>query len=278
MMVAILCETVVRSSVIVALCWPAALLFRSRSAEIRHFIWCGALYSLLLLPPLQFAMVPRMWAMPYAETITAVYLAAVFVLLARFLITLSYVRGIVRRSEAIFDGDLRELVHETWLQSLSCYRPEVRLSGEVCVPMTAGVHESCILLPRSCADWPREKLQAVLLHELAHMRRGDPAIAFLSSLVVCLFWIHPLAYWLRRRLAALAEEAWTRCVMHASWWSLSRLCRLPAAAFCRCAVWRCIDHRQSGGSRRSFQWVPARKQVMDGCGRCCWSRSSRCSM
>ncbi len=47
----------------------------------------------------------------------------------------------------------------------------------------------------------------MLLHELAHVRRGDPAIAFLSSLAVCLFWIHPLVYWLRRRLVALAEEA-----------------------------------------------------------------------
>jgi TonB family protein len=207
MMVTILSETIVRSSVIVALCGLAALLFRSRSAEIRHFIWCGALYSLLLLPPLQFAMVPRTWAMPYARTITALYLAALLMLLVRFLLAVSYVRGIVRRSEAIFDPDLRELVHESWLQSLSRYRPEVRLSREVCVPMTAGVHESCILLPASCIRWPREKLHAVLLHELAHVRRGDPAIAFLSSLVVCLFWIHPFVYWLRRQLAALAEEA-----------------------------------------------------------------------
>lgn len=206
-MVTILSETIVRSTAIVAVCALAALLFRSRSAEIRHFIWCGALYSLFLLPPLQFAMVPRSWAMPYAGTIAALYLTVALVLLMRFLLAASYVRGIMRRSEAIFDGDLRELVHESWLQSLSRYRPEVRLSREVCVPMTADVHESCIVLPASCTSWPREKLQAVLLHELAHVRRGDPAIAFLSSLLVCLFWIHPLVYWVRRRLAALAEEA-----------------------------------------------------------------------
>lgn len=39
------------------------------------------------------------------------------------------------------------------------------------------------------------------------MRRGDPETAFLAALTTCVFWIHPLVYWLRRQLAALAEQA-----------------------------------------------------------------------
>jgi beta-lactamase regulating signal transducer with metallopeptidase domain len=42
---------------------------------------------------------------------------------------------------------------------------------------------------------------------MAHVRRGDPQTAFLAALTTCVFWIHPLVYWLCRQLASLAEQA-----------------------------------------------------------------------
>ncbi|HTF61365.1 MAG TPA: M56 family metallopeptidase [Edaphobacter sp.] len=63
------------------------------------------------------------------------------------------------------------------------------------------------MLPAHWALWSREKVRATLIHEMAHVRRNDPQTAFLASLAVCLFWLNPLVYWLRRELVALAEEA-----------------------------------------------------------------------
>ena len=45
------------------------------------------------------------------------------------------------------------------------------------------------------------------MHERTHLRRADWAIAVLSALNRCIFWFHPLAWWLEHRLAELAEEA-----------------------------------------------------------------------
>lgn len=75
------------------------------------------------------------------------------------------------------------------------------------VPLTLGVIRPRILLPPDWADWPVEKLQAVLIHERTHAERGDCALAFLAELNRCLYWFHPLAWWLRGRLASLAEAA-----------------------------------------------------------------------
>ena len=51
------------------------------------------------------------------------------------------------------------------------------------------------------------KLRAVLAHERAHIRRRDWLIRVASHVNVCIFWFHPLAWWMERELARLAEEA-----------------------------------------------------------------------
>jgi beta-lactamase regulating signal transducer with metallopeptidase domain len=40
-----------------------------------------------------------------------------------------------------------------------------------------------------------------------HVRRADWAIAMLEGLNRRLFWFHPLAWWVERQLASLAEQA-----------------------------------------------------------------------
>jgi hypothetical protein len=61
-----------------------------------------------------------------------------------------------------------------------------------------------VLLPRTALTWPRARLQAVLLHELAHIRRRDSVSQLLSLVVVALYWPNPLV-WLGAR--ALRREA-----------------------------------------------------------------------
>jgi protein TonB len=73
--------------------------------------------------------------------------------------------------------------------------------------LTVGCLRPKILLPLGWDEWDAAKLQAVMAHERTHVRRGDWAIAVLAGLNRCVFWFHPLAWWLERRLAFLAEQA-----------------------------------------------------------------------
>ncbi|HEY1948399.1 MAG TPA: M56 family metallopeptidase [Bryobacteraceae bacterium] len=70
-----------------------------------------------------------------------------------------------------------------------------------------------ILLPQSWQTWDEAKLRAVLTHEMAHVERGDSATLLLASFATCLFWFHPLSWFLRRQLSALAEEACDEAVL-----------------------------------------------------------------
>ncbi len=62
-------------------------------------------------------------------------------------------------------------------------------------------------MPPAWRAWENVKLRAVLAHEQAHIQRGDWLIHIVSRVNVCIFWFHPLAWWIERELARLAEEA-----------------------------------------------------------------------
>jgi beta-lactamase regulating signal transducer with metallopeptidase domain/Mg-chelatase subunit ChlD len=75
------------------------------------------------------------------------------------------------------------------------------------IPASAGCFRPRILLPRGWRGWDAITLKAVIAHEAAHSRRKDWLICLVSHVNVCIFWFHPLAWWMDRELATLAEEA-----------------------------------------------------------------------
>jgi bla regulator protein BlaR1 len=83
-----------------------------------------------------------------------------------------------------------------------------RLTSNSCVvPVTVGLLHPRIILPERSRDWPQAQLDAVLAHEGEHIRRRDPMFQWIALLNRAIFWFHPLAWWLERRLSGLAEEA-----------------------------------------------------------------------
>ena len=80
-------------------------------------------------------------------------------------------------------------------------------SAECACPVTVGWLSPSIVLPMSWKEWPSDELNAVLAHEREHARRRDPLVQWLAALNRCVFWFHPLAWWLEGKLAMLAEEA-----------------------------------------------------------------------
>ena len=137
-------------------------------------------------------------AWPFA--LMAFYLMGVFILLARALWGLRGMSRIMRDSkpaarEHPIPRDLRRT-------PVPLYESEA-----IAAPLTAGILSPRIVLPVAWGKWPAHKLRAVLAHELSHVRRHDTLIAPLAHLNRCLFWFHPLAWWLERKLATVAELA-----------------------------------------------------------------------
>lgn len=91
---------------------------------------------------------------------------------------------------------------------LGIRRPvEVLHSRTLDIPCTWGLRRPVILLPRSALAWSDERIKAVLLHELGHVRRRDVLFTALSRLACALYWFHPLAWWVERGAREDAERA-----------------------------------------------------------------------
>ncbi len=75
------------------------------------------------------------------------------------------------------------------------------------VPVVVGYLRPVILLPVSLlANMPPSQLEAILAHELAHIRRHDFVVNLLQTLVETLFFYHPAVWWLSRQIRIEREH------------------------------------------------------------------------
>jgi beta-lactamase regulating signal transducer with metallopeptidase domain/Mg-chelatase subunit ChlD len=220
----------IRASVLGLAAFAVLGLFRVRSSAARHATWTVVLVGMLLqiplaslAPPVKVkvlatapapiqprVMEPARISVPAGQTaqpvreirtqspssisltgsLTAVYLAITMLLLARMAFGFWVLRRILRDASPI--PGLGRNIFE---------------SASMLVPGSVGCFRARILLPPAWKDWETVKLQAVLAHEKAHLRRSDWLIRVVSRVNGCIFWFHPLAWWIERELAQLAEEA-----------------------------------------------------------------------
>jgi len=74
-------------------------------------------------------------------------------------------------------------------------------------PMTWGFSRPVLLLPEDSANWPPERLQSVVLHELAHIERNDWLTSMFGQAMCAIFWFNPFAWFLARKLQWESEAA-----------------------------------------------------------------------
>ncbi len=222
---ALLLGSTARSLCLAAAAGLVMRIFRVESAAARHAVWTAVVAGMLLsapltplLPPLPLRVLPATvqpfavgpasrpieWTfvqqlapaphspskgsshLDWLQLVTGAYAAVAVILLLRLSFSYLFTRRLVRASRRA-----DEFLESDW----------------IAVPMTVGWLRPKILLPAGWRDWEPCKLEAALAHERAHIHRADWAIAALAALNRCVFWFNPIAWWLERRLAVLAEQA-----------------------------------------------------------------------
>ncbi len=85
---------------------------------------------------------------------------------------------------------------------------EVRSSPGLLEPGVVGLLRPVLFLPAGIAErLTPQQLEAVLAHELCHVRRRDNLFAAIHMVVEAIFWFHPLVWWIGARLVGERERA-----------------------------------------------------------------------
>ena len=109
----------------------------------------------------------------------------------------------------------RPLTTEDWLNPLYEVSDRLELeepprllrSEDTKMPFACGVLAPTIVLPAECDTWSLDRRRAVLLHELAHVRRHDLVGHTLGRLACAFYWFHPLVWTAAKQLRSESERA-----------------------------------------------------------------------
>jgi beta-lactamase regulating signal transducer with metallopeptidase domain len=159
---------------------------------------------------------PRVWIAlePLLPWLVGAWAIGVFGLSLRLLGGWLWIQLLVRRGS--------RPVEERWLAALQRLQSRLRISRSVRmleaarlqVPLAVGWLRPVILLPvTALTALSSEQLEAILAHELAHIRRFDYLVNLCQSVVETLLFYHPAAWWISDRIRAEREHCCDDCAI-----------------------------------------------------------------
>ncbi|HEY0151113.1 MAG TPA: M56 family metallopeptidase [Longimicrobium sp.] len=231
-----------RAALLLAVAAGADRALRGASAATRHRLWTGAVCGVFLLVPL--SLLPPLWRIPIptiaassavfpaqvnagepapglpagllpagdahpsaAVLLAALWAAGALAVLARLGVGVGRLWWIGARAPRLLDERITDLARRSAAEAGIAREVRLRMGAAGSVPVTWGTWRPTVLLPGDAAAWPEERLRAVLLHELAHARRGDCAAQWAAAAVCALHWFNPLAWHAAARMRLEAEHA-----------------------------------------------------------------------
>lgn len=120
---------------------------------------------------------------------------------------LTWITHARRRSLVNTDASLQSKLNLLAIQ-FGLRRPiELLISNEIDSPATAGWWKPIVLMPAALATrLPPDLIEALLAHELAHIKRHDYLINLLQSAIEAVLFFHPVVWWLSKQVRIEREN------------------------------------------------------------------------
>ena len=84
--------------------------------------------------------------------------------------------------------------------------PSIVFSDEAYSPAVYGVFRPVLLLPKNYInDLNEQEAEHILLHELAHIKRGDLIIHGICLILQIIYWFNPFLIWMRKQMKHVRE-------------------------------------------------------------------------
>lgn len=141
--------------------------------------------------------------MPWLD---ALWLAGVCLLTLRALIGWWRLDRLRRHAHIAVPATVQRGFEKVAQQLRLAHSVSLHISDEIFSPLAMGIWRAAVIVPVSAVvSLPPDQLEAVLAHELAHVRRWDYIGNLLQTAIECLFFFHPAVWWMSGRTRDLRE-------------------------------------------------------------------------
>ena len=136
------------------------------------------------------------------------WVLAVLVAMLHLIIGLWRLRALRRSCVAIEVPELDAAIQTTLADFSSARSVTLATSERLSVPAAIGFFKPMIVIPAwTLRELTPAELNVILLHEFAHVRRGDAWTNLLQKIVQAVFLFHPAIWWIESRLSLEREMA-----------------------------------------------------------------------
>ena len=209
--------------------WLASRALRNAGSAIRFAIWFTALAAIVVSPwagalrDTSYRVVPalRSTALRLPEEVAgylfALWLVGAVLGLAHVVLGLYRLRRLRATCQPLTSSKLDPLF-QTPLASTQLQRAiTVCVSDSVRVPAALGYFRPVVVFPKwALAEIPPAELNAILVHELAHLQRYDDWTNLAQKVAKALFFFHPAVWFIESRLTLEREMACDDAVLAAN--------------------------------------------------------------
>jgi beta-lactamase regulating signal transducer with metallopeptidase domain len=160
----------------------------------------------------------RRWLSPVAPYLIGAYFVGVVMMVFRLATGLWGGHKLRRSATLVNDAELLTMIKRQVQRIGLKVAPAVALSQQISIPIVVGVFQPMVLLPAaSVSGLTPDQLQALVLHELAHIRRYDLLVNLFQRLIEAVLFFHPAVWFISRRVSIERENAADDIVVAAGW-------------------------------------------------------------
>jgi beta-lactamase regulating signal transducer with metallopeptidase domain len=150
--------------------------------------------------------------------VAVLYLAGVALVLGRLLHGVWGGRHLRRVALPITDESLLNSVSQLARRVGLRVDPVIAWCEEISIPIVVGILHPMILLPAAfVSGLTPDQLDALILHELAHIRRFDPIVNLLQRIIEAVLFFHPVVWFVSRQISREREQAADDMVLSVGW-------------------------------------------------------------
>jgi beta-lactamase regulating signal transducer with metallopeptidase domain len=215
-----------------AVAWTALRLASGLRASTRFALWMIVFLLVALLPcfaigrglfgaePALASPAPQTFSLrlniAWAFALEVVWAFASLFSLGRLFLSGRQMRALLRNSVPVpfhaLDGEIQSVVTQSGKRSV-----QIRLSDAVDAPSVIGFFRPAVVVPRSLwSELAPNDMKQIILHEMAHLDRGDDWTNLLQKLLRALSPLNPALVWAERHLCREREQACDDAVLDAA--------------------------------------------------------------